>query len=405
MTTSPGKPKKILFISNGHGEDTIAVKVIKALMDVFENNLSIDAWPMVGKGMAYQKQGIQIIGAQNLLPSCGFATLSLKLMLRDLLAGWIPVHLRQIRGGFRLRKSYSLIVAVGDIVVIGASVFAQTPFLFIGCAKSSYYSQFSGYTRTEKSLLRKHCLMVFTRDELTVKELTAARVRNMYVGNPMMDGLEGSGVDFNISADDKVVGVLPGSRPDAEENALYILKAVADIDPKAFSLPLCFLFAAHEGLDIDLISRRLSGLSEVPGWSVKSLEEDEFSLGIVLKLSFSYGIQAIFVKGKFADVLRCSSIIIGTAGTANEQAVGLGKPLITFPTKGIMGPRYVRMKMQFFGPSALEVSPKPGDIAAAVLELLADTTQREKMAKAGKERMGLPGASRAIADKIHDFFF
>lgn len=389
--------RKILFISNGHGEDSIAVKVIDRLRKL-NAGADIHAWPMVGEGGAYRELDVPVVGSLNLLPSCGFATLSLKLMLKDLKAGWIRTHYRQVKAARSLRGKYDLIIAVGDIVVIAAAVLARTPFYFIGCAKSSYYSFLHGYTRLEKYLLRKHCLTTFPRDRLTVKELDRARVKNRYVGNPMMDNLQGTGTDFGLPQDRTVIGMLPGSRRDAEENALFMLKAAAAVDQAPYEPPLLFLFAAANNLDIAMIERRRQGKTNITnGWKIEEYVEDKSSPGIVLKLVHQQGSAAWFTKGCFADVLRRSSLVVGTAGTANEQAVGLGKPLLTFPTTGVMGKQYVKMKMQFFGPSAQDVAPEPQVIAKAISGLLNDKELCEKMAAAGRERMGLPGASEAIA--------
>lgn len=392
---------KILFISNGHGEDSIAVKVIDRLRSMSTAPLDIYAWPMVGEGRIYRALAVPVVGSLNLLPSCGFATLSLKLLLKDLKAGWIPTHYRQIKTARSMRKKYDLVVAVGDIIVIAAAVLTRSPFLFIGCAKSSYYSFLHGYTRLEKFLLRKYCSMTFPRDRLTVKELDKARIKNRYVGNPMMDDLEGTGTDFGLPQDRTVIGFLPGSRTDAEENALFMLKAASAVEQTPFKSPLLFLFAASDDLNIPFISRGVIHKKAQEGWEIeKGYAKNNPVNGIVLKLAHANGCSAWFVKGHFADVLRCSTLIVGTAGTANEQAVGLGKPLLTFPTKGVMGKRYVKMKMQFFGPSALEVSPEVPAIARAITDLLTDTERRKKMAAAGRERMGHPGASKTIAQEI-----
>jgi uncharacterized protein (TIGR03492 family) len=392
--------KKILFISNGHGEDSIAVKVIERLYEMTTTAVDIHAWPMVGDGRAYRELGIPLIGSLNLLPSCGFATLSLKLMLRDLKAGWIATHYRQVKAARSLRGKYDLVAAVGDIVVIAAAVLARSPFFFIGCAKSSYYSFLHGYTGLEKYLLRKYCSLTFPRDRLTVAELNQARVKNRYVGNPMMDDLEGRRNGFGLPRERTVIGFLPGSRTDAAENALHMLEAAAAVDQTRFHTPLLFLFAAANDLDISLISCRVADRSGPDGWEIDEFAGKNPAHGIVLKLTHPPGGEAWFVKGHFADVLRRSSVVVGTAGTANEQAVGLGKPLITFPTEGVMGKRYVKMKMQFFGPAAIEVSAGPRRIARAVVDLLADKERQKRMAAAGCERMGQPGASKAIAGEI-----
>jgi len=340
------------------------------------------------------------VGAFNLLPSCGFATLSLRLLVQDLRAGWIRTHWRQVRSARALRGRYDLVVAVGDIVVIAAARLTRSPFVFVGCAKSSYYAFMSGYTRLEKRLLRRHCLLTFPRDRLTVAELERAGVRNEYAGNPMMDDLEGDGETFGLGGDIEVLGLLPGSRLDMERNAVHLLEVLARCRPSPGGRGVCGLFAPPDRFDTDGLVRVLGDGS---GWRVEDAEPHDARRGIVLRLRHGAGAGALFVKGKFADVIRRSRVVVGTAGTANEQAVGLGRPLITFPTAGVMGKRYVKMKMQFFGSAARRVSPEPQAVAAAVDDLLRDRELRERMAAAGRERMGDPGASERIASRLEKF--
>jgi hypothetical protein len=75
-------------------------------------------------------------------------------------------------------------------------------------------------------------------------------------------------------------------------------------------------------------------------------------------------------------------------------------PVVTFATDGAHGDAYLRMKMPFFGPSAVRVAAEPMELAAAVTRIIADDALHARMADAGRERMGLPGASAAIADDI-----
>ncbi|MBK8457211.1 MAG: hypothetical protein IPL47_08990 [Phyllobacteriaceae bacterium] len=89
-------PKDLLVVGNGHGEDAILGRIVDALGADEGQRLSIDAWPMVGKGEAFTHRGLPLVGAFNLLPSGGFATLDPRLLFRDLIAGWISTHWRQI---------------------------------------------------------------------------------------------------------------------------------------------------------------------------------------------------------------------------------------------------------------------------------------------------------------------
>jgi len=60
----------------------------------------------------------------------------------------------------------------------------------------------------------------------------------------------------------------------------------------------------------------------------------------VAYLVSSSGIRIKIVQGKFGDVLSSSKVIIGLSGMGNEQAVGLGKPVVSFPTPGPPGSRF-----------------------------------------------------------------
>src|SRR5690606_39192506 len=102
-----------------------------------------------------------------------------------------------------------------------------TPFDFIGCAKSAYYDAKYGFTGFEKWLLRRHSAAVFPRDSLTARALGKAGLRVFDLGNPMMDGLEGTGDRLGIQDGSVVVAMLPGTREDAEVNFLDLLEAAA----------------------------------------------------------------------------------------------------------------------------------------------------------------------------------
>ena len=386
--------------SNGHGEDTIACKVLDELR-AQRPSLSVEVWPMVGEGTAFQARGEQMVGARNLLPSAGFATISPKLMIDDLLAGWVQTHWRQYKAARALRARYRMVLAVGDIIPIVAAVAARAPFMFIGCAKSYYYNPGRAYAATDKYLLRKYCALTFPRDRKTVAELEASGIETLYLGNPMMDGLEPTGADLGIGADDVVIGMLAGTRADADGNMLDLIDAAGRAHAH-FERPerVRFVFAARSGLDAAEIAAKIGADSRFGNWRVIAATEGAEAPGIVLRLGDPHGVEVIVIKGAFPDVLHASSLVIGMAGTANEQAIGLGIPLITVPSAGVQGDNYVKMKGVYFGEAALSVPRDADTIAAAAAGLLADPERCARMAAAGRERMGEPGASRAIAGRV-----
>ena len=81
---------RLLVVSNGHGEDVIAVKVIEALQSLRPLGV-IQALPLVGSGHAYQAKGIPLLGPAQTLPSGGFIYMDSWQLWRDLQAGLLPL--------------------------------------------------------------------------------------------------------------------------------------------------------------------------------------------------------------------------------------------------------------------------------------------------------------------------
>lgn len=393
--------KDLLFVSNGHGEDIVACNIINCLSADLMGGLTFDAWPTVGEGYAYRRRGIAIVGAPNNLPSCGFAMVDWRLLLRDLRAGWLPTHWRQIRAARSLRHQYRLVVGVGDIVPVIVAVLIGAPFIFVGSAKFFHASKGRGYTSFEKYLLRKCCIRVFPRDQLSADELEQAGVPNRFVGVPMMDGLEGTGDRFNIRTDKTVVAMLGGTRHDAEDNVLDLLAAAARMG-RYYDRPgtLRFVFPVRSEMDANVVRGMIERDPRTNTWKIEEESQSPRSEGVVLRLTGLEHGEALLVKERFADVLRLATVAVGMAGTGNEQATGLGVPLIIVPSSGVQGERFVKRKKELFNDAAIVVARDAEEIARSIGRLLADPNRRARMAAAGRARMGQPGASQAIACEL-----
>src|SRR5690554_3165361 len=68
-TSLAAPPTRILLLSNGHGEDAMGAILATALRD---ENLVVDAFPLVGTGRAYTQADIPVVGVQQVMPSGGF---------------------------------------------------------------------------------------------------------------------------------------------------------------------------------------------------------------------------------------------------------------------------------------------------------------------------------------------
>lgn len=378
--------KRLLAVSNGHGEDDIAGKVIEALTAMLPG-LRVEAWPMVGDGAGYRARGVPVSGPSNRLPSEGFGTLSGTSFLNDLRHGFISTHWRQLRHARALRGRYDMLLGVGDVMPLLVARLSQTQMAFIACAKSAHYALPDGHNNLERRLMRRYCPLVFARDALTARGLSGRGVACEWLGNPMMDGLDIDEGAPPVNDAETAVLMLAGSRRDAADNGLLLLDAAARLaDRHPDPARLAFLFPLHASLPV-------TALAESPGWHARKGADG-------LTLEHGSGARAQLRHGGLGGMARRASVAVGLAGTANEQAIGLGLPLITLPGAGNQGPAYVRMKMHYFGESALAVARDAGQVAAAIEALLGDPERRARMARAGRDRMGAPGASAAIAARL-----
>jgi len=103
-------------------------------------------------------------------------------------------------------------------------------------------------------------------------------------------------------------------------------------------------------------------------------------------------------------VLKNSKVAIGLSGTGNEQAAGIGLPVIAFPGRGAQYNRRFALGQKELLGDALMLLPRRSDvIAREATSLLRNKKKIKKMAKAGMERMGKPGASKRIAEIIDSY--
>ncbi|MEG3436169.1 lipid-A-disaccharide synthase-related protein [Pannus brasiliensis CCIBt3594] len=386
--------KRVLFLSNGHGEDLNASLILRELIDR-NPDVSISAMPLVGEGNAYRRLGVPIIGPTSNLPSGGIIYTDPMNCARDILAGLIGLTVRQVRSILRSGQDYDLLIAVGDIFPITVAWLTGRPFIAFIVSTSSYYE---GRLRlpalTEFCLGSPRCLQVFTRDRFTAEDLQSRGMKKaIHAGYPIMDAIAPTGKDLGLDSRVPTIALLPGSRlPEALHNLsleLAICREIAKIQP------MQFIAAIVSGIT----ETELEKLARQRGWEY--LGEGKLR-----------GDSAIVHchRDAFADILHRCDVAIGMAGTAVEQAVGLGKPVIQIPGRG---PQFTypfaEAQMRLLGESVITVGKKPTEpelfatAARKVVEILQDSDRSRICRENGRERVGLAGGSRAIAEKIDRF--
>jgi uncharacterized protein (TIGR03492 family) len=408
---------KLLVLSNGHGEDIIAVRIIEQLQ-CHPNVTELVALPLVGEGNAYRQLNISILGKVQQMPSGGFIYMDSTQLWRDVRGGLLQLSREQLKLVRWWGKSGNSILAVGDIVPLLFAWLSGADYAFVGTAKSEYYlrneegwlartswleRQFgSVYLPWERWLMsRPRCKAVFPRDSLTTQILQQWSIPAFDLGNPMMDGLEivnSSHLSNSQISDDKknlCVLLLPGSRmPEAERNWQLIIEATKGIISTFNNYSVLFLAAIAPGLKLYPLTQFLVA----QGWNDISLAAVTQPVQDVEAIAFNWqNGTLILTQNAYKECLQRADVAIAMAGTATEQFVGLGKPAITMPGKGPQFTyRFAEAQTRLLGCSVILVE-NPQRVAETIQSVLNSPHLRQRIAENGQRRMGTAGAAGRIA--------
>ncbi|VEP13925.1 conserved hypothetical protein [Hyella patelloides LEGE 07179] len=393
---------KLLIVSNGHGEDIIAVRIIEQLQ-ISLNNLEITALPIVGEGYAYKKLHIPIAGKVQIMPSGGFVYMSKNHLFSDIQGGLLQLTVEQLKVVKQWGKTQYPIVAVGDIVPLLFARLSGSNYAFVGTAKSEYYLRDSHGTWLEQtSWLEKQfgsvylpwerwlmsgAISVYPRDTLTTTILQQQGIKAHNLGNPMMDGFAVSSTSERLDRTLKIV-LLPGSRQkEALRNWQQILAAVSEIVNNLTEYELIFYAAIAPTVDITLFQQLLLA----NGWKQSSSE----------KLLFEQRKATLWLaQNAYNQYLQEAHLAIAMAGTATEQFVGLGKPVITMPGEGPQCTfAFMEAQSRLLGCSIL-LQESPTEVVPTIKSLLNAPDWLKAIAKNGRARMGNPGAAQRIAHHL-----
>lgn len=390
--------KPLLCLSNGHGEDAIASSILQALQYGCPN-LDLTALPLVGLGAAYTRLGIPLLYPGKRLPSGGFIYMDLRQLWRDLSAGLLGLLGEQVRAVQRWQRfSAGHILAVGDIVPLLLAHGTGGTYSFVGTAKSDYYLYDamgrpyrwgmgwagSDYLPWERWLWRSpRCQGVFVRDELTAKGLQQLGYTVHSCGNPMMDLLMPPPVPSPFTK--KTIVLLPGSRaPEAYRNWQQILRAVTPYRDQ----PLILLAAVSPSFNLHPLEQCLEGWQPIPS---PLPETKAWQLGQH---------QLILSSHHFREFLHWAEGGIALAGTATEQCVGLGKPVVTFAGEGPQFTRDFATRQKRLLGDSIFLLDDPQAAIPTLCKIWEDSALLARVAANGKERMGEPGASDRIAAQL-----
>ncbi len=384
---------KVLFLSNGHGEDLNASLILNSLQKL-DPALKIGAMPLVGMGNAYRRLQVEIIGPTQNLPSGGIIYLNPWNWVKDIASGLISLTLQQIKAIFKERNTCNLIIAVGDIVPIVIAYITKKSFVAFIVSTSSYYE---GRLRlpwiTEFCLRSIRCQKIFTRDNFTAQDLQQRGLKKaIFLGYPIMDVLQAVNYNLDLKPNMPMIALLPGSRlPEAVQNLRLQLQACEAI---AVDRPVQF----YAALVPSLTETELQILADQIGWHYQNG-------GKLINPAKNLIISCYW--DAFADILQKCNLAIGMAGTAVEQAVGLGKPVVQMAGAGPQFTyAFAEAQMRLLGTSVKTVGKNPNDpalfqsVSKIVWETLDNPIYLKSCLQNGQERVGSSDGSEAIAQQI-----
>lgn len=368
--------QRFLIISNGHGEDAIAAEMVAK----FPPQVSAEAFPIIGSGKAYN--GIcRLVGPRATLASEGWRNVKGSLR-RDIVNGGlltIPPIIRFLRS---VRGRYDRVIVVGDMVgVLACLVSGLKGLVYIDVYKTGAARLYSGL---ERWAIRRSCDLVFCRAQNLADMLAEDGVDARCAGNLMMDTVPYGRYEAAERRSQRLaVTLLPGSRALTSESfALQI--AALRLLPEA-ERPDVFLAVAGSVSVEDLA--KSAGLNRA---SILSGDPDDLGQLTDGKLVVH------MARGRaMGNLLAASDLVLSQAGTATVQALGLGRPAITF-----LNPRDRRSRVEneqrLFGAARVLVDADAAALAKALADLLGDDAERARLGAIGRERIGGPGALAAI---------
>lgn len=394
----------ILIVSNGGAEDLIGAALARELrlLGVSE----VLALPLVGAGAAYLGAA-QRTGPTLDLPSGGFPFGSLDNLRADLKAGLIGTSLAQGRAAWATGRRVGTVVVVGDSFALTVGTLAarrvassgpRLPLVHLQPLVSRLYGEGMGvgdHLRELNALganafmpweigLGRRARRVYTRDAASARYLARRGVNASYRGSFAMDVLPAPERDLSALQDGRpLLALMPGGRGDAHESLPVMLDAAV----------LC-----PQLQPVVAWPKPWADLPLPPEWTLDVLDGDTARLTrgdtgvLVLRHAFSVALHAARQRGGLA---------VGTAGTAAEQAAGLGVPVVGFPTSGPQyTPGFARRQGRLLGRALTLTTPDAPAVAEALKRLMTDSALYRDAARAGRDRIGEPGALRQIAAEL-----
>ena len=404
--------QNLLFLCNGHGEDTIACQIIEALHEI-NPDICQEVLPMVGEGKVFNKfvkdGWLAKVGPLTFLPSGGFSNQSLSGLVLDLKSGLLRSLWKQWTVLHRSAKEGRIIVAVGDLLPLLFAWASGADYLFIGTPKSDYtwtsgprfslsdfYHRLKGteWDPWEYFLMRSNrCKLVAVRDKITARGLRNHGVEAISPGNPMMDCISKTNCPKDFETYRRLI-LLCGSRlPEAYQNFKKLLIAIQLIQISSPLIVFVPLNSSSMSTEVETILIELGFKANV---------ESIYGIGIS-KIWKKKSLLILIGFNQFSSWAYWGEVGVANAGTATEQLVGLGVPCVSLPGEGPQfNFNFAKRQSRLLG-GAVCIAKGYETLAKQVEFLLNSDFDRYSIGLRGSKRMGPTGGSNSLALIISNY--
>ena len=403
----------LLIICNGHGEDVIALELIKRFL-IHKKFKTIEVLPLVGDGYIFdsvKNKEFKKIGFLKVLPSGGFSNQNIFSLILDLKAGMLINIFKNWQLSRSKSKEKFRILAIGDFLPLFFAWSSKCKFGFIGTPKSDHtWSSGPGWSSSdiyhkikgsewdpwEIFMMRNNrCKTIIMRDQITASNLNKKKINARFFGNPMMDFIDNKSIYFSQEEKYQKIILLIGSRyPEALENFESFLNCIDHLKKKKEYLILLPL----------TLNANIKQVEKILTFYKFYKNKDKI---------FSLGQESIWIKsnivlllgfGTFSAWVKIADVGLSNAGTATEQLVGSGIPSLSLPGKGPQFTKSFAKRQQRLLGGGVEVCNTKEKLIEKLYILLENKNIRNEQIKEGMFRMGARGASEKIVKYINSKF-
>jgi uncharacterized protein (TIGR03492 family) len=357
----------VVILSNSYGEDRSGALIAKELRKL-DSKIRIRAFPLISLGEEYEKRSIKVIGGHPPPPSGGFLLKSVRKFLADIAkVFFLPFSYMDRLRVFKYK--IDIIIVVGDfsLLFMGYISLREKAYFLEQC-KSNYIHP---HLPLERFFMREITEKVFTHDKITADDLKVKGIDAEFAGNPMMDGLTEER-KYSPPKDKILIGLLPGSRKTAYNNMKRIAEIIKELTRKSENIH--FAVALSGTVDKERIVKINSDLKN--------------------NIDVCYG--------SFVDIVKKSKLVISLGGTASEQSLYLGTPVVSFPGSGAQNSRRrLNGQKKLLGEPFILLDYQPKKIAEKILTLISNQKQLKNLGERGKKRAGNSGGAKRIAQYIY----